>query len=173
MILAALSCMSPAAALAYSSPYKPSEKESKPLPERLYESKARSTVKLASGLEYFDLAVGSGEEAKQDSQVWIYYTSRLRGLNGIKLDSSYDDKFPTAFSFRVGDKSVVEGLSEMVLGMQVGGKRRAVLPPQIAYKSAEQRPVVKDFFAKRRLLSVLETRRDPTIVFDVELIKLR
>ncbi|KAI0563104.1 Peptidylprolyl isomerase [Gracilaria domingensis] len=166
MLLAALSCMSPSVSHAYSSPYKPSENDTKPLPDRLYESKTRSTVKLPSGLEYFDLSVGSGDEAQQNSQVWIYYTSRLRGLNGIKLDSSFDEKFPTAFSFRVGDKNVVEGLSEMVVGMQVGGKRRAVLPPNVAYKSAEQRPIVKDFFAKRRLLSVLETSRDSTIVFE-------
>lgn len=155
------------AALSYSSPYRPSETDVKTLPERLYDSRAKeSIVRLPSGIEYFDLARGTGAQAENGSQVSVYYTSRLRGLNGIKLDSSYDDKYATPFNFRVGEADVVPGLSEMVVGMQVGGKRRAVLPPSVAYKNADMRPKVKEFFARRRLLSVLETSRDATIVFE-------
>lgn len=161
-----LSSVAPSAVLAYSSPYRPSQTDIKPLPDRLYEAQASAVKTLPSGLQYFDLSTGSGGEASEGSQVSIYYTSRLRGLNGIKLDSSYEEKIVAPFSFRVGDTGVVKGVSEMVVGMRVGGKRRAVLPPDIAYTNADMSPKVKGLFAKRRLLSVLETNRDATIVFE-------
>lgn len=150
----------------YSSPYRPDQRTEKPLPDRLYESSANKVVQTSSGLQYFDLLLGEGKEATDGDTVFVYYTSRLRGLNGIKIQSTYDDSSTPPFIFKVGDKDVVPGVSEAVRGMKVGGKRRAVLPPQIAYASADMKPVVTEFFARRRLLSVLETSRDATIVFE-------
>lgn len=155
----------PGSALAYSSPYRPGQ-EVKPLPDRLYERSSGQIVKTDSGLQYFDLAVGNGTEATDGSTVWVNYTSRLRGLNGIKVSSSFDDPQAPPFMFRVGELDVVPGINEAVCGMRVGGKRRAVLPPSISYSSPDMKPAVTGFFARRRLLSVLETNRDATIVFE-------
>lgn len=69
--------------------------------------------------------------------------------------------------------AVVPGLQEMIKTMHVGGKRRAVLPPSIGYQSATMKPTPADFPSMRRLRSVLETSRDATIVFDVELLKVK
>lgn len=151
---------------AYSSPYKPSQQGEKVLPDRLYESAVNRVITTKSGLQYFDLSQGEGVEAKAGSTASVQYTSRLRGLNGIKVWSSYDDASARPFVFTVGATDVVPGVSEAVAGMRVGGKRRAVLPPNIAYSSPDMQPRVVDFFARRRLLSVLETQRDATIVFE-------
>lgn len=150
---------------AYSSPYRPGEAPA-PLPDRLYERSPDDIVKTSSGLQYFDLASGAGTEANEGDTVIVNYTSRLRGLNGIKVASSFDDPSSPPFVFRVGAADVVPGVNEAVRGMRVGGKRRAVLPPQIAYASPDMKPAVTEFFARRRLLSVLETNRDATIVFE-------
>lgn len=161
-----LSFLLPATAHAYSSPYKPNQKSENSLPDRRYEDEISRVIRTESGLQYFDLAKGNGAEADSGTTVFVYYTSRLRGLNGIKIQSTYDDPSSPPFIFTVGDPGVVPGLNEAIRGMKVGGKRRAVLPPQIAYSNADMKPAVKEFFARRRLLSVLETNRDATIVFE-------
>ena len=143
----------------------------------LYEEQTKKVVTTSTGLQYFDLNIGNGEdEAKEGDQVSIYYTSRLRGLNGIKLDSSFDhqtDGIVPVFKFTVGDKDVLAGLNETVKGMRVQGKRRAVLKPALAYQNEHMKPEPQDFFSRRRLLSVLNTNRDSTIVFDVDLLKIK
>lgn len=123
-------------------------------------------VTTPSGLRYFDLLPGTGEEAVDGSLVSVYYSSRLGGLNGIKIVSMFDDANAVPLVLRVGDKRVVPGVSEALNGMRVGGKRRAVVPPGIAYKNPDMIPAVTEFFARRRLLSVLETNRNATIVFE-------
>lgn len=161
-------------ALAYSSTYAPSKASGvvdvKEAP-RLYDG--AQIVTTPSGLRYFDINIGPEANAsiREGSIVTCAYTSRLGGLNGVKLDSSYDTG--RDFKFTVGDASVVPGISEMVVGMRVGGKRRAVIPPKLGYRNAGMEPAITEFFAKRRLLSVLETQRDATIVVDVEILKVR
>lgn len=132
-------------------------------------------------MRYLDLAVGDGvdgnvEPVEDGDKVTIYYTSRLWGYNGIVLDSTNDHKrdgIPEPFVFTMGDQAVVPGLQEMIRTMHVGGKRRAVLPPSIGYQTATMKPTPADFPSMRRLRSVLETSRDATIVFDVELLKVK
>lgn len=162
-------------AAAYSSTYSPrkasgSLDEQKEAP-RLYEE--AKVVSTASGLRYFDISPGADTSvvAQEGSIVTCAYTSRLGGLNGVKLYSSYD--MGRNFKFAVGDPNVVPGISEMVKGMHVGGKRRAVIPPTLGYRRTTMEPAIADFFAKRRLLSVLETQRDATIVVDVEILGIR
>jgi FKBP-type peptidyl-prolyl cis-trans isomerase len=160
---------------AYSSPYRPGNSNASldaPLPLRRYDGS--TVVTTASGLRYFDVSVGTEDAAvaKVGSTVTVSYTTRLGGLNGVKLDSSLEQGRED-FKFLVGDSRVVPGINEALVGMRVGGRRRAVLPPNIAYKTADTLPAVTEFFARRRLLSVLETNRDATIVVDLELLRIK
>lgn len=160
----------PDPARAYSSTYRPNGSREQSLAPRLYESTAdvNRVVTTDSGLQYFDLAVGDGAEAVDGATVSVYYTIRLRGLNGIVVQSltPLDSKGSPPFIFRLGASGVVPGVNEAVKGMRTGGKRRAVLPPSISYRNPDMLPAVKEFFARRRLLSVLETNRDATLVFE-------
>jgi hypothetical protein len=158
-------------ALAYASPYSQNPDADKKLPDRLYDKS--QVVETPSGLRYFDLLIGDVEKpsATVGSFVACEYLTRLGGLNGVKLDSSSDEG--GEFRFIVGDKNVVPGINEMVIGMHPGGKRRAVLSPAIGYVNADLLPAVKNFFARRRLLSVLNTNRDATIVVDIEMLRIK
>jgi peptidylprolyl isomerase len=89
-------------------------------------------VKTESGLRYTDLKVGTGEAAKKGDMVEVHYTGWLYvdGKVGKKFDSSVDRKEP--FPFTIGGR-VIKGWNEGVVGMKVGGKRRLIIPPDLAY----------------------------------------
>jgi peptidylprolyl isomerase len=90
----------------------------------------------ASGLKYVDLEVGTGEEVKKGMRVLIDYEAWLE--DGTKFDSSYDRREP--YSFKIGDGQVIQGWDEGVIGMKVGGKRKLVVPPSLAYGEAGAPP---------------------------------
>jgi FKBP-type peptidyl-prolyl cis-trans isomerase len=87
-------------------------------------------VKTASGLQYWDIKVGTGDVvAKKGDHVKVDYTGWL--TTGKKFDSSVGTGQP--FDFRVGNGDVIKGWDEGVVGMKVGGKRQLRIPPDLAY----------------------------------------
>jgi rhodanese-related sulfurtransferase len=72
---------------------------------------------------------GSGLKASKHSKVSVHYTGWL--LNGKKFDSSLDRKTP--FNFTLGLGQVIRGWDVGVVGMQVGEKRRLIIPPKMGY----------------------------------------
>jgi len=95
-------------------------------------------VKTASGLQYWDIKVGTGEEAKAGSHVTVHYTGWL--TSGKKFDSSVDAHQP--YDFTLGHGDVIKGWDEGVAGMKVGGKRQLRIPPQLAYGADGYPPVI-------------------------------
>src|SRR2546423_86125 len=91
-------------------------------------------VKLPSGLKYVDIKEGNGAEAKKGDTVEVHYTGWLTPDGekiGKKFDSSLDRKEP--FSFKLGAGKVIKGWDEGVAGMKVGGKRKLIIPAELAY----------------------------------------
>ncbi len=86
-------------------------------------------IKTKSGLQYIDVKVGTGKEAKAGTQVFVHYTGRLR--NGKKFDSSLDRNEP--FDFALGKGEVIKGWDEGVAGMKEGGKRKLIIPSDLGY----------------------------------------
>ncbi len=86
-------------------------------------------IKTASGLEYWDIKVGTGAVAQSGQHVKVDYTGWL--TNGTKFDSSVGTGRP--FAFRLGASQVIKGWDEGVAGMKVGGKRQLRIPPDLAY----------------------------------------
>tara|TARA_Y100000739_G_C20599882_1_gene462345 strand:- start:921 stop:1529 length:609 start_codon:yes stop_codon:yes gene_type:complete len=85
----------------------------------------------ASGLKITELSVGDGAEASAGQTVVVHYRGTLE--NGKQFDASYDRVTP--FSFPLGAGRVIKGWDEGVVGMKVGGKRKLVIPPDLAYGS--------------------------------------
>ncbi|MDH5429527.1 MAG: FKBP-type peptidyl-prolyl cis-trans isomerase [Nitrospirota bacterium] len=86
-------------------------------------------VKTSSGLQYADLAVGTGREAHAGETATVHYTGTL--VDGTKFDSSKDRNQP--FSFRLGAGHVIKGWDEGVEGMKIGGTRKLVIPSDLGY----------------------------------------
>ncbi len=107
-----------------------------------------------SGLQYRDLVVGTGEEARVGATAVVHYTGWL--LDGTKFDSSVDRGTP--FEFVIGRGQVIKGWDEGVGTMNVGGKRELIIPPDLAY-------------GDRGAGSVIPA--GATLKFEVELIGLR
>ena len=86
-------------------------------------------MKTASGLEYTDTVVGTGESPQKGKRVSVHYTGRL--ADGKKFDSSVDRGEP--FQFVIGVGQVIKGWDEGVMGMKVGGKRTLTIPANLGY----------------------------------------
>jgi FKBP-type peptidyl-prolyl cis-trans isomerase len=108
----------------------------------------------ASGLQYKDVTVGSGDEAQPGKTVSVHYTGWL--TNGAKFDSSIDRGQP--FSFTLGAGGVIPGWEEGVAGMKVSGKRILVIPPDLAYGASGAGGVIPP---------------NATLIFEVELLEVK
>ena len=94
-------------------------------------------ITTASGLQYEDVTVGEGAEAKAGANVTVHYTGWLQkpdGSAGTKFDSSKDRNQP--FKFPLGGGRVIRGWDEGVQGMKIGGSRRLIIPSALGYGSA-------------------------------------
>ena len=81
-------------------------------------------------LEITDLTVGDGPEATPGSQVSVHYVG-VAHSTGEEFDASYNRGAP--LDFPLGRGRVIKGWDDGVAGMKVGGRRRLVIPPQLAY----------------------------------------
>jgi len=75
------------------------------------------------------LAAGSGPTAEKGDTLSVHYVGTLE--DGTKFDSSRDRAQP--FAFTLGARQVIKGWEVGVEGMQVGEKRKLIIPPELAY----------------------------------------
>jgi len=80
------------------------------------------------GVQYEDVAVGSGEIALRGSTVEVRYSLKLN--RGEVLQENVLD------SFRIGERRVIAGLEYGVQGMRVGGQRLIRVGPHLGYRES-------------------------------------
>ena len=81
----------------------------------------------ASGLQIIDTDVGDGDAAQPGEKVCVHYTGYLE--DGTVFDSSVARGQPIEFPLT----GVIQGWQEGIPGMQIDGKRRLIIPPELAY----------------------------------------
>ena len=111
-------------------------------------------VKTDSGLQYWDIKVGTGDVAKDGDHVKVHYTGWF--TSGKKFDSSVDAHQP--YDFTLGKGDVIKGWDEGVEGMKVGGKRQLRIPPELAYGETGHPPQIPT---------------NATLIFDVQLLAIK
>jgi FKBP-type peptidyl-prolyl cis-trans isomerase FkpA len=119
---------------------------------------AMPSTTTASGLQFEELTVGSGNTATAGQKVSVHYTGWLsqNGNKGTKFDSSLDRGEP--FVFPLGKGHVIRGWDEGVAGMKVGGKRKLTIPPTLGYGARGAGGVIPP---------------NATLVFEVELLDVK
>ena len=107
-----------------------------------------------------DLRVGTGTEATNGRTMTVNYTGWLYNPSGPDGKGSQFDTSSGRgpFSFVLGGNGIISGWNRGVLGMRVGGQRRFVLPPELAYGPAGSPPVIPP---------------NATLVFEVELVNVQ
>lgn len=108
---------------------------------------------LQGGVVVEDLKEGQGAPAKSGRFVSVYYEGRLKNTNKL-FDSATKGN---GFRFRLGAGEVIKGWDIGVAGMKVGGKRRIICPPQMAYGQKGSPPAIPP---------------NSTLVFEVEMKKI-
>jgi FKBP-type peptidyl-prolyl cis-trans isomerase FkpA len=112
----------------------------------------------ASGLQFDDTTIGTGDVAAKGHSVTVHYTGWLynNGVQGAKFDSSKDRGDPFVFSLGAG--MVIRGWDEGVAGMKVGGARTLIIPSALGYGARGAGGVIPP---------------NATLKFDVELLAVK
>jgi FKBP-type peptidyl-prolyl cis-trans isomerase len=109
-------------------------------------------------LKIEEITPGTGAEATPGKTVKVHYTGWL--ANGTEKGNEFDSskKHGEPCSFPLGAGKVISGWDKGVAGMKVGGKRKLIIPPQMAYGESGAGNVIPP---------------NSTLIFEVELLDVK
>ncbi len=84
-----------------------------------------------SELQVVDITVGEGDEAQASSTVNVHYL-------GVSYDSGeeFDSSWSRGESINFPLSNLIQGWQVGIPGMKVGGRRKLIVPPELAYGPA-------------------------------------
>ncbi|KAK7387192.1 hypothetical protein VNO78_27773 [Psophocarpus tetragonolobus] len=139
-----------------------------PIMPDMKEPEVIRTLKLPSGVRIQDIVEGEGPEAHDGDMVKFNYVCRR--ANGYFVFSTVDqfsgESKPVILP--LDENQMIVGLKEVLTGMRVGGKRRALIPPSVGYVNENLKPIPEEFGPRRSLFS---HAREP-LIFEVQLLKI-
>ena len=144
--------------VANESPLPPASPSPSPGADNFNDGAGLPVVTYPDGLKYIDLKVGTGKLATGKLTLTVEYTGWLE--DGTVFDSS---RGRAPFTFQLGQGNVIAGWDEGLPGMKVGGKRKFIIPPELAYGTAGQ----QDPSTGAQIIPP-----NATLVFEIELTKV-
>ncbi len=122
---------------------------------------ATDNMEVITELQITDVVQGEGATASAGQEVVVHYTGWLYDPDqpenkGEKFDSSVDRGDP--FIFLLGAGRVIRGWDEGFAGMQLGGKRILIIPPEMGYGARGSGGVIPP---------------NATLMFEVDLLEVR
>ncbi|XP_052177208.1 peptidyl-prolyl cis-trans isomerase FKBP16-1, chloroplastic isoform X2 [Diospyros lotus] len=144
---------------------------------KYYASEKFSNRAFRGSCHHVDIVEGEGPEAREGSLVEVNYVCRRS--NGYFVHSTVDqfggenapvilpldEKRVSSVILHLG---IIKGLKEVLVGMKVGGKRRALIPPSAGYVNENLKPIPEEFGPRRSLLS----HANEPLIFEVQLLKV-
>jgi peptidylprolyl isomerase len=91
-------------------------------------------------LEITDITVGDGAQAQPGNAVTVHYVG-VSHSTGEEFDASWNRGEPLRFGLGTGQ--VIPGWDQGVAGMRIGGRRKLVIPPHLAYGERGAGDVIK------------------------------
>jgi FKBP-type peptidyl-prolyl cis-trans isomerase FkpA len=121
---------------------------------------APTSASSIPGYSQTDVRPGTGTAAATGNLLAVQYTGWLfdpskTDSKGLQFDTSLGGTDP--FSFTLGAGQVITGWDQGLVGMRVGGLRRLVVPPSLAYGTSRTSLIPPN----------------ATLVFDIELVSVQ
>jgi FKBP-type peptidyl-prolyl cis-trans isomerase len=106
------------------------------------------------------MVVGTGTEATNGRRLSVFYTGWIFDpaqpeSKGRQFETNVG---ATAFPFTLGIGQVIRGWDQGLFGMRIGGKRRLVIPPELAYGSQGSGSAIPP---------------NATLIFEIELVNVQ
>jgi len=119
---------------------------------------ASSTAPSSAPFSQTDVKVGVGDPVASGNTVTVDYTGWLydpskSDFKGLVFDTSIGRD---PFTFTIGSGQVIDGWEQGIPGMKVGGLRRLIIPPSLAYGATRSGPIPPN----------------ATLLFEIELISV-
>ena len=139
---------------------------------------AAEYVKTPSGLVYEDVNRGEGEPAASgDIAVFEYVMRRANGyfIYGT-IDCGIGCGNGDPYEAKLGPSGrLIPGLDELLTGMRPGGKRKALIKPELAYRDGPTTllPQPPEYGQRRQIQRVSSSQQGEPLIFEVRLIKTR
>jgi FKBP-type peptidyl-prolyl cis-trans isomerase FkpA len=119
-----------------------------------------TSASAVPGYSQTDIRPGSGTAAATGNLLTVQYTGWLFDASrtdskGLQFDTSLGSTEP--FAFTLGAGQVITGWDQGLVGMKVGGLRRLVIPPSLAYGTSRNNSIPPN----------------ATLVFDIELVSVQ
>jgi peptidylprolyl isomerase len=102
-----------------------------------------------------DLIVGKGKRARSGNTVSVRYVGVLFE-NGREFDASWKNGKGQTFQFPLGGGQVIPGWDQGVAGMREGGRRKLIIPAELAYGAQGFPPDIPP---------------NAALIFDIDLVK--
>jgi len=118
--------------------------EGKPATAEQAAERSKPKIEVPEGpppeqLRVEDVIEGAGAEVRSGQPISVNYVG-VSYSTGEEFDASFGRGEP--FQFQLGGGMVIPGWDRGIEGMKVGGRRRLVIPPDLAYGPQGQPPVI-------------------------------